>query len=316
MLQSPERVVENLEPPAHAKGTWPAVSHPAELRNQFLTLIYGRPSIIHTARHVATDSQQRLVLSDPDGHAVHVLDPAGKQSIRLVAGKGYRLHYPEGVAVDARDNLYVADSDLGMVVVFDSSGNFLRYIGSYHGEPQYARPHGIAIDPQKQLLYLVDTPRNMVFKLDLDGNILKSVGRDRKDHGLGEFQSPTEIAVNHKYIYILDRWGTRVQVFDMSLKPVSSFSLPGTARDPGHPVENGLSADQDSRVYLSQFGSSLVGVYEPNGHLVSSFGQSGTLAGQFASPAGLWIDPKNRLYVADSGNGRVQVFQLRSGNGK
>jgi sugar lactone lactonase YvrE len=34
-------------------------------------------------------------------------------------------------------------------------------------------------------------------------------------------------------------------------------------------------------------------------------------AGEFNSPAGLWIDGRNRLYVADTNNGRVQVFQLR-----
>jgi DNA-binding beta-propeller fold protein YncE len=312
MLLSSERVVENLEPPSHARATLPAVSHPAELRNQFVTMLYGRPSVIHTARHVATDSQQRLVVSDPDGHAIHVLDPQGKTSFRLVAGKGYRLRQPEGIAVDAHDNVYVADSELGMIEVFDSHGNFVRYIGRIHGEAQYARPHGIAIDPQKQQLYVVDTPRNMVFKVDIDGNVLKTIGRDRRGRGEGEFQAPTEIAVNHKYIYVLDRWGTRVQVWDKSLKLVGSFDLPGGAES-GRTVENGLSADKDSRVYVTHFGSSLVGVYEPNGHLVSMFGQSGTLAGQFAAPAGLWIDPLNRLYIADSGNGRVQVFQLSAG---
>jgi DNA-binding beta-propeller fold protein YncE len=32
--------------------------------------------------------------------------------------------------------------------------------------------------------------------------------------------------------------------------------------------------------------------------------------GEFNSPAGLWIDGANRLYVADTNNGRVQVFQI------
>jgi hypothetical protein len=32
--------------------------------------------------------------------------------------------------------------------------------------------------------------------------------------------------------------------------------------------------------------------------------------GEFNSPAGLWIDGTNRLYVGDTNNGRVQVFQL------
>ena len=46
--------------------------------------------------------------------------------------------------------------------------------------------------------------------------------------------------------------------------------------------------------------------------LLASFGQNGKRAGEFAGPEGLWIDSTNRLYVADSGNGRVQLFQLQA----
>ena len=111
-----------------------------------MTYAYGRPSVIMSAHYVVTDSQQRLILSDPAAPAVHVLDPQGKTSFRLVCGNGYRVHRPAGVAIDAEDNIYVADSEHGMVAVFDSRGNFLRYIGDYHGEPDYASPQGIAVD--------------------------------------------------------------------------------------------------------------------------------------------------------------------------
>ena len=312
MLLSTERIVENLEPHGHAQATLPAVSHPAELRNHFVTMIYGHPSVIRCPHHVATDSQHRLLVSDPDGSAIHVIDPNGKSSFRLTAGAGYRLHRPAGIAVDAHDNVYVADSEQGVLVVFDRNGNFVKYIGNYHGEPQYAEPRGIAIDPRKQQLFVVDTPRNLVLKLDLDGNVLRQLGKDHRGQGVGEFLAPTEIAINHRYIYILDRWGTRVQVWSLNLEPIGSFDLPGGVT-PGQFRDNGLSADQDSHVYVSLFNNSLLAVYNPNGQLVSVFGQSGTQAGQFEAPAGLWIDTDNRLYVADSGNGRIQVFQLSPG---
>lgn len=309
MLLSSERVVENLEPPAHANSAAKLPSRTANARNHLVTYIYGRSSVIYAPVHVTTDSRERLVLSDPRGFAVHVLDRNGKTSMRLVTGKGYRLHTPAGVAVDASDNIYVADSEHGMIVVFDREGNFVRYLGSRQGEPDYARPHGLALNPRTQRLLLVDTPRNLVFELDLEGHELKRVGKNRDGTGAVEFDQPTDIAVNHDHIFVLDRSGSRVQVFDMGLNFESKFDLP-RGPDPRQDRENGLSADADGNVYIASHRSSIVRVYNPAGRLLASFGQSGTRVGEFAAPEGLWVDPANRLYVADSGNGRVQLFQL------
>lgn len=309
MLLSDERVVENLEPPAHAKAAAKLPSRTASARNHLVTYIYGRSSVIYAPVHVTTDSRERLVVSDPKGCAVHVLDRNGKTSMRLVTGKGYRLHEAAGVAVDSADNIYVADSEHGMIVVFDREGNFVRYLGSRQGEPDYARPHGLAMDSKKQHLLLVDTPRNLVFELDLDGHELNRAGKNRDGTGKVEFDLPTDIAINHDRIFVLDRSGTRVQVLDMGLNLETKFDLPH-GQDLRQDRQNGLSADADGNIYIASHRSSIVRVYNPGGRLLASFGQSGTRVGEFAAPEGLWMDSANRLYVADSGNGRVQLFQL------
>jgi hypothetical protein len=41
-----------------------------------------------------------------------------------------------------------------------------------------------------------------------------------------------------------------------------------------------------------------------------AFGQEGTDIGQFWLPAGICIDSRNRIYIADSFNKRIQIFQL------
>ena len=311
MLLTNEREVQNLEPPAHAKAAPQVHSQTGKMRNRFVTSVYGRPSVLHAPVHVTTDSQQRLVVGDPKASAVHVLDRNGKTSFRLVTGKGYRLRQPAGVAVDSADNIYVADSERGMIVVFDRNGNFLRYLGSYHGEPEYAKPHGLAIDLQNQHLFLVDTPRNQVFELDLEGRELKRAGKNRSGSGTGEFESPTDVAVNSNRIFVLDHSGTRVQVFDLDLNLETKFDLPRTL-DPRIDRDNGLCADAFGNVYISSHRNSTVRVYGPGGNLLASFGQFGTRVGEFAAPEGLWVDSANRLYVADSENGRVQLFQLET----
>ncbi len=311
MLVSNERVVDHFEPPAHAEAIGQMHSPAGVWRSRFLTYAFGPVSVLHAPRHITTDSRNRVILSDPDGGGIHVLDPKGKSSFRIVSGAERRLRRPEGVAVDADDNLYVADSVRGMVLVFDRNGNFVRYVGSYQGEPEYAHPTGIAIDREARRLYLLDTPRNLVFVLDLNGRVLKSIGKRHDGTGIGEFDGPTEIAVNHKHVFVLDRRGTRVQVLDAKCNPARSFDLPH-GLDPLVNQDDGLGTDQEGNVYVSSFDGALIRVYADDGRFLSSFGQPGRGAGEFADPAGLWIDASDRLYVADSGNGRVQLFQLRA----
>ena len=310
MLVPTERVVEDFEPPAHAMAAARANTRLGETRNRFLTYAYGHPSVLYAPRHVVTDSQQRLIISDPAGSALHVLDPKGKRSFRIVCGENRRLREPSGVAIDAADNIYVADAERGFVVVFDHNGGFLRCIGNFRGEPQYARPTGIAIDRERRHIYLSDTPRNMIFVMNLDGNVVKRFGRARDGIGHDEFEEPTDIAINREHVFVLEARGTRVQVMDHDGQAMRSFPIPHGA-DPNINRENGLGSDRDGNVYVSSFHSSMVRVFRDDGQLLSVFGRPGHSAGEFVGPAGLWFDSGNRLYIADSGNGRVQLFQIK-----
>jgi sugar lactone lactonase YvrE len=71
-----------------------------------------------------------------------------------------------------------------------------------------------------------------------------------------------------------------------------------------------LAVDSDANIYVSNLGGAAVRVYDRVGHLLSSFGSGGIQLGEFLAPTGLWIDGANRIYVADTDNRRVQVFQL------
>jgi hypothetical protein len=55
-----------------------------------------------------------------------------------------------------------------------------------------------------------------------------------------------------------------------------------------------------------------VQVFDRDGTLLYTFGQTGGGLGELQLPAGLWIDAGDRIYLADSYNQRVQVFQFTS----
>ena len=48
--------------------------------------------------------------------------------------------------------------------------------------------------------------------------------------------------------------------------------------------------------------------FTPDGKFLGVWGNHGSGPGQFADPTGIAIDKENRIYVADSANKRVQVF--------
>jgi DNA-binding beta-propeller fold protein YncE len=55
--------------------------------------------------------------------------------------------------------------------------------------------------------------------------------------------------------------------------------------------------------------SGMVQVFDRQGQLLYHFGQPGTGMGEFQLPTGLFIDSSDRVFVVDSHNRRVQVFQ-------
>jgi sugar lactone lactonase YvrE len=69
--------------------------------------------------------------------------------------------------------------------------------------------------------------------------------------------------------------------------------------------------DAAGHYYIVEFGAAdRIRKYAPDGRYLRHWGTHGSEPGQFARPRGAAIGPDGLLYVADSGNHRVQVFDL------
>ena len=319
MLQSYERAIESFAPPNHATAVPEGDSLPRRALSIAATFAYGHLNVLRSPNYVTTDSTGRVIVSDPAGTAIHIIDPVRKNSFRIVAGPGMRVEIPGDVAVDANDNIYIVDSLQAMVQVYDPNGRFLRQIGNFRGEKMYQHLTGIAIDRTAGHLYLADGPRHMVFILDLDGNVLRSAGKYSTRSAPGELQRrtafgpelfdyPRDIAVGEREVAVLDRGGTRVQILDMDCNLKGSFSIQRATLDEGF----GVGIDKDGQFYVSYSHSAEIRIFDRQGKVAGSFGHSGFRAGQFAVPVGLWIDAKNRMYVADELNAQVQLYQIEN----
>jgi DNA-binding beta-propeller fold protein YncE len=270
--------------------------------------VAGPPEIHRLVRpyNVVTDSQNRLIVTDPGARAVHIFDFSKHKYRRLERGKE-EFNSPVGLAVDDHDNIYVTDSELGKIFVFDSRGKFRRYFGNIKGEEGYfKRPTGIAIDPAAKRAFVTDTLKNVVYTLDLDGNVLGFFGK--RGVGDGEFNFPTEVVVRGDELIVVDAMNFRVQTFDHSGGFRAKFGSAGDVT--GYmPRTKGLAFDSEGDIYVADALLDCVQVFNRTGTLLYFFGYPGTAAMQFQFPAGVHIDRNNTVYVVDSLNRRVQVFQ-------
>jgi len=67
--------------------------------------------------------------------------------------------------------------------------------------------------------------------------------------------------------------------------------------------------DAAGNIYVADgYGNSRVAKFDKNGKFVKSWGSTGLAQGQFRTVHGIVIDAQGNVYVADSGNRRIQVF--------
>jgi DNA-binding beta-propeller fold protein YncE len=253
---------------------------------------------------VVTDSQGRIIVTDPGASGIHIFDFAQHKykflsRIRDVDG----LSSPQCVAVDADDNIYVTDSYEGKVFVFHPNGKFQRVIGSIKGEGYFKRATGIAVDSRAQRIYVTDTLRNQVWVLDLQGEIVQKIGL--RGAGAGEFNYPTELRFDGRDLLVVDAMNFRVQILDRTGHFRSA--LGDGAGSMFRP--KGIGVDSEGHVYVVDGLGGMVQVFDRQGQLLYCFGQKGTGLGEFQLPTGLFIDRNDGVFVVDSYNRRVQVFQ-------
>jgi DNA-binding beta-propeller fold protein YncE len=275
-----------------------------------IDVVAGEPDFREMVRPygIAVDSRGRVIVTDPAIAAVHIFDPAQhkyKMIDRWEKSKDPMIE-PLCVAVDDKDNIYVTDAKAGKVFVFDPSGKTRRIFGSIKGgEGFFKRPTGISIDPETHRVYVTDTLRDRVYILDSDGQVIRSFGQ----HGgaNGQFNLPTEVYVKGGLVVVVDAMNFRVQLFD---REGNFQGVIGTTGDPRGGIyrPKGIAIDSEAHIYLVEAERGVVNVFDREGHLLYSFG-NGTGFGQFLLPAGLFIDRNDRVYLADSYNHRVQVFQ-------
>jgi uncharacterized repeat protein (TIGR01451 family) len=75
----------------------------------------------------------------------------------------------------------------------------------------------------------------------------------------------------------------------------------------------GVALDGEGNVYAVESYFDHLLVYNRRGEFLMAIGGVGDAPGRFHLPAGVWVDGRNRIFVADTLNRRVSVFQFLGG---
>jgi DNA-binding beta-propeller fold protein YncE len=265
------------------------------------------PLVLERPVSLVGDDAGRLYVSDSSRQAVFVFDEkAGELLLWEQAEGAARFVSPSGLAL-APGRVFVADAELAAVFVLDAQGQPLRRIG--HG--QLKRPTGLARDPLSGQLFVADTYAHDIKVFSDAGELLRVIGQ--RGEGDGEFNFPTHLAWAQGELYVTDTLNNRVQVFGDGGRTLRR-KLGARGLTLGNLVRpKGVGVDGEGNVYVVESYYDSLLVFSPRGDFLLPIAGTGTATGGFYLPAGVWVDARNRVHVADMFNGRVVRFQFLGG---
>jgi len=163
---------------------------------------------------------------------------------------------------------------------------------------------GVAVNSQDKV-YVYNRGEHPMIIFDREGNFLTSWGEDfltRGGHGI--------FIDTDDYVYLADGTMQTVMKFTPEGERLLTLGTEGQANE-GKPFNRltDVALSSAGEIYVSDgYGNSLVHRFSPDGDLILSWGEPGAEPGQFNLPHSVWVDKKERVYVADRENHRIQIF--------
>lgn len=259
---------------------------------------------------VGVDYLERVYVLEPGGNAaLNIYHHSGETIKRLGAEQlktllGAKIDIT-ALAVDAAGRLFLADSAAGKILQLDwQNGKVLQSFGSKgKGPGQYQDAVALAVSADNRIA-VADANLKKIDVYQLAGSAPSQPERAwLANVGQAEFL-PAACDVGYSMhnldVLCLNRKQKAVQILDMKAKPVRSLNA--KFKEPTQAAFNdkNIVVLDDDKVF----------VFNMDGTLLTEFGKSGSGDGQFKGAVDVFLS-NNRIYVAEKGARRVQVFSLK-----
>lgn len=233
------------------------------------------------------------------GNYLYVADGGRRQIFRydltlqtMTSFAGYPSGGVAGIAVAPDLSLYVVDSVSREVLHFTVDGRLLQ---TFRNDMELIRPVAVVLDQFGRKVWVADSPRSQVVAFSSLGRVLSTLRSN-------DVRSIEAMAVGPDGLYLVDRVSRQLVVIG-SDGAVRYTLGKDTLKMPG-----AIAVDRYNRVFVSDVFDNAIKVFS-QGQLIASLGSRGAFPASFSRITGLSID-RDMLYVVDSLNARIHVFQI------
>ena len=201
--------------------------------------------------------------------------------------------------LDVDDIMYAStDNSEYPIVIFDKQGEYLRSIG----QGLFNKAHSVFITPSKTLL-IADSSNNyhVIREIDLEGKLIGD---------FGTFNVPCENGYDVDYYKVLMKEKQVPEDFEWDKKAKANARL-DSIKKAGKPFCKPCSMvmNKEGEYFAADgYGNAAVHKFSKDGGYLFSWGEPGREPCQFRIVHDICIDSKDRIWVADRENSRVQVF--------
>lgn len=250
--------------------------------------------------------ENRIIVSDQQANRVFVFEKNGRFYGYFGVEEETNGRFVKPISVTAsEDRVYVLDAVQQNIQSFKEDGSFASIFPSE--EMAKANFKQIqAIEYAKSKIYALDSENSFIAVFSTEGRFEKKFGKLGSDPG--EMTIPVDLAIADNKIFVADAGNSRIQIFDMEGKYLHHFGTLGS-NDGQFMVLSSISA-RNQVIYVTDSGNNRIQMFDFEGKFLYKIGKRGLEIGSYYGPKGLYVDPSNKVYVADTLNNRIQVTDM------
>lgn len=268
---------------------------------RFLFNIYGdEDHLLKSPMAVFTAKNGMIYVANTEEHSVEVFKPNGTYVFSF-GGLGTdpgKMSFPYGITQDNEGNILVAESGNSRIQVFSQDGQFIRIFADKSNKDLGLQKPGPLYRDSQGNIYIADLAAQKVIVIGKNGRKLGTFSGIQYPHGI--------VLDKKNRVYISDSGHNRVVVFDEKGKQLSSIET--WNENTPFSMIRGIAVNSRDEIFITDTVACKIRVLDSNYKYKYSFGLRGMEKGSFVYPSGIFIDDKEKIYIADWGNNRIQVW--------